>query len=133
MAKQATHAAGPNKGRALPWRPRERGAPNAHTTALLAEIVAALPPGVSFLLWYSSPDESEFVGTRTVKALARRAWEGLQSLGEAYDLTVRELLEADNVDMGPDPEDIPIGHERTKQCGTARCKACIAETFAGVI
>lgn len=75
----------------------------------LADIVAALPKGMVFLEWYGNPDESDFVGTREVKSAARSAWDYLQGVGDGLGLTVRDLLDAEEIDYGPDPDDVVPG------------------------
>lgn len=79
-----------------PAKPVQRSA-TARLTALLGEITAALPPGMTFLDWYESPDESEFRGSPARRHAASGAWDTLQGMGEAYDLTVRELFDAEEV------------------------------------
>lgn len=69
----------------------------------LAQIVRALPRGMTFLEWYSAPNESEFVGSPAVRHRAQESWDYLQGVGDGYGLTVRELLDAEGVEMGPDP------------------------------
>lgn len=68
----------------------------------LDDVIAALPVGMTFLEWYSSCDMRDFVGTRAVKASARAAWAYLEGFGDSLGLTVRELLDAEEVDYGDD-------------------------------
>lgn len=68
----------------------------------LDDVIAALPAGMTFLEWYEYPDLKTFVGTRKVKADARAAWHYLEGCGDSLGLTVRELLDAEEVDYGDD-------------------------------
>lgn len=80
--------------------PRRRGQTDLMTA--LADVLAALPKGTTFLDWYECPDFKRLVGSRPVRATARDAWNYLEGQGDALGLTVRELLDAEEIDYGDD-------------------------------